>query len=249
MDWRDTGILLSARRHGESAMIIDVFTPERGRHAGVVRGGASRKVSPILQPGAQLDLVWRARLEDHLGSFSVELQRSRAAIAMQNRITLAGMNAALSLLACLLPEREAHTDLYRQTQNLLDLLDQSELWPLAYLRWETALLEDLGYGLDLTCCAVTGSFEDLMYISPKSGRAVSTKGAGQWADRLLPLPAALKGEGEANNPDIAEALGATGYFLENKVAAQQIGRPLPQARARFVDLLSRKPQNETSRSA
>ncbi|WP_299790888.1 DNA repair protein RecO [uncultured Marivita sp.] len=240
MDWRDTGILLSSRRHGESAMIIDVFTPERGRHAGVVRGGASRKIAPILQPGAQLDLAWRARLEDHLGSFTVELQRSRAAIAMQNRTTLAGLNAALALLAYVLPEREAHPKLYAHTQNLLDLIDQSELWPLAYLRWEAALLDDLGYGLDLTCCAVTGSTDDLMYISPKSGRAVSAKGAGDWADRLLPLPDALKGEGAAEDADIATALAATGYFLEHKLAAEQIGKPLPAARARYIDLLARK---------
>lgn len=220
-------------------MIIDVFTPERGRHAGVVRGGASRKIAPILQPGAQLDLVWRARLEDHLGSFTVELRRSRAAIAMQHRIILAGMNAALALLAFVLPEREAHPNLYTHTQNLLDLLDQTELWPLAYLQWETALLEDLGYGLDLSACAVTGSTDNLIYISPKSGRAVSAEGAGAWVDRLLPLPAALKGEGTASNAEIADALAATGYFLEHKLAAEQVGKPLPQARARFIDLLAR----------
>jgi DNA repair protein RecO (recombination protein O) len=240
MDWRDTGILLSSRRHGESAMIIDVFTPERGRHAGVVRGGASRKVAPILQPGAQLDLSWRARLEDHLGSFTVELQRARAAIAMQDRKTLAGLNAVLALLAFTLPEREAHPTLYAHTENLLDLLDQADLWPLAYLHWEVALLDDLGYGLDLTCCAVTGSTDDLAYISPKSGRAVSTKGAGDWADRLLPLPDALKGQGAADDADIAAALLATGHFLETKLAAGQIGKPLPQARARYLDLLTRR---------
>ena len=239
MDWRDTGILLSARPHGETSMIIDMFTPERGRHAGVVRGGASRKIAPVLQPGAQLDLVWRARLEDHLGSFTVELQRSRAAIAMQHRTMLAGMTATLALLAFVLPEREAHPVLYTQTQNLLDLLSEADLWPLAYLRWETALLEDLGYGLDLGSCAVTGATDDLIYISPKTGRAVSAKGAGAWADRLLPFPAALKGEGDGSNAEIAEALAATGYFLEHKIAAQQVGKPLPLARARFVDLLSR----------
>ncbi|MGJ8603293.1 MAG: DNA repair protein RecO [Marivita sp.] len=239
MDWRDTGILLSSRRHGESSMIIDVFTPDRGRHAGVVRGGASRRVAPILQPGAQLDLAWRARLEDHLGSFTVELQRSRAAIAMQNRLTLAGLNAALALLAFVLPEREPHPALYRQTQNLLDLLAETELWPLAYLRWETALLDDLGYGLDLSCCAVTGATEGLVYISPKSGRAVSAQGAGEWADRMLPLPDALKGEGTLTDIEIAAGLGTTGYFLETKLAAVQIGKPLPQARARYLDILSR----------
>jgi DNA repair protein RecO (recombination protein O) len=241
MDWRDTGILLNARRHGENAMIIDVFTPERGRHSGVVRGGASRKVAPILQPGAQLDLVWRARLEDHLGSFTVELQRSRAAIAMQNRISLAGLNATLALLAFVLPEREPHPVLYAQTQNLLDLLDQTELWPLAYLRWETALLDDLGYGLDLSACAVTGATDNLTYVSPKSGRAVSANGAGDWADRLLPLPDAFRDGGATENPDIAKALGLTGYFLEHKLAAVQVGKPLPEARARYIDLLNRVP--------
>lgn len=240
MDWRDTGILLSSRRHGESSMIIEVFTPAHGRHAGVVRGGASRKVAPILQPGAQLDLTWRARLEDHLGSFTVELQRSRAAIAMGDRLALAGMNTVLALLAFVLPEREAHPALYAQSQNLLDLLDQPDLWPLAYLRWETALLDDLGYGLDLTQCAVTGGTDDLIYISPKSGRAVSASGAGDWADRLLPMPEAFRTDGATGNADIVAALGTTGYFLEHKLAAGQIGKPLPPARARFIDLLSRR---------
>lgn len=240
MDWRDTGILLSTRRHGESAAIIDVFTPHHGRHAGVVRGGASRKIAPTLQPGAQLDLTWRARLEDHIGSFTVELQRSRAATVMQDRFALSGLNAVLALIAFCMPEREPHPDLYQRTQNLLDLLDQNELWPLAYLQWETALLDELGYGLDLSCCAVTGATEELVYVSPKSGRAVSAKGAGDWADRLLPLPDALKGQGHQTDADIGEALSTTGYFLQHKLAAQQIGKPLPQARARFLDALQRR---------
>ena len=214
MDWRDTGILLSSRRHGENAAIIDVFTPDRGRHSGVVRGGTSRKIAPILQPGAQLDLVWRARLEEHIGSFTVELQRSRAAIAMGDRLSLAGLNAVLALLTFALPEREAHADLYVRTQNLLDLLDNPNLWPLAYLQWELALLDDLGYGLDLRSCAVTGSTENLIYISPKSGRAVSAEGAGDWANRLLPFPAALKGTGDSD-ADILDALSTTGHFLDH----------------------------------
>lgn len=242
MDWRDTGILLSSRRHGENAMIIEVFTPEHGRHSGVVRGGASRKVAPTLQPGAQLDLTWRARLEDHIGSFTVELQRSRAAVAMGDRVALAGMNAVLALLAYALPEREAHPSLYAHTRNLLDLLDETDLWPLGYLRWETALLEDMGYALDLSTCAVTGATEGLVYVSPKTGRAVSGKGAGDWADRLLPLPAVLKGDGDGSDAEIVEALATTGYFLENKLALHQIGKPLPQARARFLDALSRRAQ-------
>lgn len=240
MDWRDTGILLSSNRHGETAAIIDVFTPEHGRHSGVVRGGASRRIAPILQPGAQLDVSWRARLEDHIGSYTVELERSRAAIAMQNRLALAGMNAVLALVAFSLPEREAHPELYARTQTLLDLLDQADLWPLAYLRWEQALLEDLGYGLDLSVCAVTGTAEDLVYVSPKSGRAVSAKGAGDWADRMLPLPDALAGKGDLADRDVLEALSITGYFLEHKLAVSQIGKPLPQARARFIDALGKR---------
>jgi DNA repair protein RecO (recombination protein O) len=165
---------------------------------------------------------------------------------MQNRTTLAGLNATLALLAFVLPEREAHPTLYAHTQNLLDLLDRTDLWPLAYLRWETALLDDLGYGLDLKCCAVTGSTDGLVYVSPKSGRAVSAQGAGEWADRLLPLPAALRDGGATETADIADALGLTGYFLEHKLAADQVGKPLPEARARYIDILNRAVSRPTS---
>ena len=193
MDWRGTAILLSVRRHGETSAIIDVFSEERGRHAGVVRGGTSRKIAPILQPGAQLDVAWRARLEDHIGAFTVEPVRSRAALVMGDRLALAGLNAVTGLLGFCLPEREAHRPLYRRTEQLLDLLGQNEVWPLAYLRWEVALLEEMGFGLDLGRCAVTGATEDLIYVSPRSGRAVSRAGAGDWAERLLPLPDVLRG--------------------------------------------------------
>ena len=175
MDWRDQGILLSVRRHGETSAIIDTFTASHGRHAGVVRGGTSRRIAPILQPGAQLDLSWRARLEEHLGSFTVEPLRSRAAAAMSGRLALAGLNAVVSLLSFCLPEREPHPRLYKQSEQLLDLLGQDEIWPLAYLRWELALLDALGFGLDLSACAVTGASDDLVYVSPRSGRAVSLR--------------------------------------------------------------------------
>ncbi len=239
MEWRDQGILLSARRHGETSAIIEVFTPTHGRHAGVVRGGTSRKIAPILQPGAQLDLTWRARLEDHIGAFTVEPVRSRAATAMGGRLSLAGLNAVTALLRFALPEREPHLPLYRRTEALLDLLGQDALWPLAYLRWELALLEELGYGLDLSCCAVTGSVEDLAYVSPKSGRAVSRAGAGEWAARLLPLPDVLRGLGDAEDAQIADGFRTTGYFLEAHLAADLGGKPLPEARARFVEAFSR----------
>lgn len=237
MDWRDTGILLSIRHHGETSAIVEAFTPGHGLHAGVVRGATSRKLGPVLQPGAQLDLHWRGRLEEHLGAFTVELQRSRAAQAMGSRLALAGLNATCALLAFCLPEREVHAGLYRRTEQLLDLLGQDEVWPLAYLRWELALLEDLGYGLDLTACAVTGATEGLVYVSPRSGRAVSHAGAGDWADRLLPLPEVLLGRGAAEDADIVSGLALTGYFLGEKLAPALGDRPLPPARARLLDRL------------
>ncbi|MDU9002789.1 DNA repair protein RecO [Sedimentitalea todarodis] len=237
MEWRDHGILLTMRRHGETAAIIDVFTEEHGRHAGVVRGGASRKIAPVLQPGAQLDLLWRARLEDHIGSYQVEPLRSRAAAAMSGRMALAGLNAVTSLLSFCLPEREAHGALYKRSEQLLDLLGQNEVWPLAYLRWELALLDDMGFGLDLSSCAATGVTDGLIYVSPKSGRAVSRAGAGQWADRMLPLPPILRGEGDASDDEILQALGTTGYFLKERLAPALGNKPPPEARLRFVEVL------------
>ncbi|MDK3072098.1 DNA repair protein RecO [Sedimentitalea sp. JM2-8] len=239
MEWRDHGILLTSRRHGETSAIIDVFTRAHGRHSGVVRGATSRKIAPILQPGAQLDLLWRARLEDHIGAFTVEPVRSRAAAALSGRLALAGLNAVTALLAFCLPDREAHRDLYQRTEQLLDLLGQNDIWPLAYLRWELALLEEMGFGLDLATCAVTGSTEDLVFVSPKSGRAVSRGAAGAWANRMLALPPVLRREGTAPDPEVAEALATTGYFLEHRLAPSLGHRPLPDARARFLEVFSR----------
>lgn len=240
MEWRDQGILLRMRRHGEGSAIVDMFTAEHGRHAGVIRGGASRKMAPILQPGAQLDLLWRARLEDHLGSYQAELMRSRAGAALSGRLALAGLNAVTGLLAFCLPDREPHPDLYLRSERLLDLLGQDEIWPLAYLQWEMALLEELGFGLDLSCCAVSGALDELIYISPKSGRAVSRVSAGEWADRLLPLPAVMRGEGEAGTAEILQGLSTTGFFLEHRLAPSLGNTPLPEARGRFLDVLTRQ---------
>ncbi|MCW8842244.1 MAG: DNA repair protein RecO [Rhodobacteraceae bacterium] len=239
MDWRDEGIVLSRRKHGETSVILDVFTPEHGRHAGVVRGGTSRKMTPILQPGAQVDVTWRARLEAHIGSFTVEPVRSRAA-ALSDRMALAGLNAVTGLLSFCLPEREAYPALYRRSEQLLDLLGQGEVWPLGYLHWEQALLEELGFGLDLSACAVTGATEGLCYVSPKSGRAVSGQGAGEWADRLLPLPPCLLGRGDVSDQDILTALQTTGYFLEHRVAPELGHKPLPEVRGRLMDVFSRR---------
>ena len=240
MDWREEGALLTVRRHGESAAIIEVFTEGHGRHAGVVRGGASRRIAPVLQPGAQLDVAWRARLEDHIGSFTVEPVKSRAAEAMSGRLPLAGLNAVTALLAFALPERAPYPLLYRRTVGLLDMIGADPLWPAAYLLWERALLDEMGFGLDLSACAVTGAAGSLAYVSPRTGRAVSAAGAGDWADRLLPLPPALLGEGEGAPEEVRAALRTTGHFLETRLAPHLGDRPLPEARRRFLDALERE---------
>ncbi|MEM1129270.1 MAG: DNA repair protein RecO [Pseudomonadota bacterium] len=239
MEWRDQGALLTTRRHGENGVIIEVFTAEHGRHAGMVRGGSSRRMAPVLQPGAQLDLTWRARLDDHLGTFAVEPLRGRAAALLSDPLALAGLNAVCGLLSYCLPERACYPDLYARTQSMLDLLSATPAWPLAYLQWEMALLDEMGFGLDLSACAVTGRSDGLAYVSPRSGRAVTEEGAGAWADRLLPLPPVMLGAGAADNGEIARALRTTGHFLETHVTARSQGAPLPPARARLTDLLMR----------
>lgn len=233
-------MLLAMRRHGESGAIAEVLTEGRGRHAGLVRGGGGRRMAPILQPGAQLDVTWRARLEEHLGTFAVEPVRGRAAALMGDRAGLAGLAAVTALAAFALPERQACPAFYRQTVAVLDLIGQAEVWPLAYLRWEVALLAETGYGLDLSICAATGAREDLAFVSPRSGRAVSRQGAGAWADRLLPLPAALRGEGAGELREVRAGLETTGHFLERRLAPALGDRPLPTARARLLEALARR---------
>ena len=231
MEWRGQGVLLSVQRHGESAAIIEVFTEQFGRHAGVVRGGASRKLAPILQPGAQLDVEWRARLQEHLGAFRVEPIKSRAALLMDDRSALAGLNAICGLLKFALPEREAHPRLYAATLNILDLLNVDDDWPKAYLAWELLLLEDLGYGLDLRTCAVTNAPDGLEFVSPKTGRAVSREGAGEWAGKLLAYP---------DPNDLSPALHTTGFFLDHWLARAIGDRTLPEARSRLLARLAKE---------
>lgn len=239
MEWRDQGTVLAVRRHGETSVILEVLTPEHGKFVGVVRGGTSRKLAPILQPGAELSLTWRARLEQHIGAFTVEPIRTRAALVLDDRLALAGLNAITALLSFCLPEREPHKPTYITSTTLLDLLSRTDAWPLAYLRWEAELLDEMGFGMDLRRCAVTGSRDDLIYVSPKTGRAVSREGAGEWANRLLPLPQCLLGQSSVTDEEILQGLVTTGYFLENRLAVSLGDRKLPAARQRLIDLLSR----------
>jgi len=238
MQWRDEGAILAVRRHGETSAIIEVFTEGHGRHAGIVRGGVSRRMTPVLQPGTQIDVTWRARLESHLGTFTVEPLRSRAGGTLGDRLALAGLNAVCALLKFALPERETHPALYQRSIALLDLLDTTDVWPLAYLRWELALLEELGFGLDLTNCAATGSREDLAYVSPRTGRAVSRAGAGVWADQLLPLPPCLLGQSPVSDGEILAGLRTTGHFLNTRLMPSLGNAPLPPARQRLIDRLT-----------
>jgi DNA repair protein RecO (recombination protein O) len=238
MEWREEGILIGVRRYGENSVIVEIFFENRGRHLGVVRGGSSRRLNPILQLGNDLDAHWKARLEEHLGSFSVDLVKSRASSIMMDRFALSGLSSICSLLNFTLPERENHVKLFENTRNLLNLLTSKTDWLLNYLHWEMVLLEELGFGLDLSQCAVMGSTNNLNYISPKSGSAVSMEGAGDWSKRLLPLPRSLLGFDE-NIEDKIQGLNVTGYFLENKVAPALGNRKIPAARGRFIELLKK----------
>lgn len=248
MEWRDQGAVLSVRQHGENSAILEVFTPSHGRHAGIVRGGAGRRLAPVLQTGAQLDLTWHARLEDHLGVFTVEPLRSRAAGVMGDALALAGLSAVCGLLAHALPERAVYPRLYARSVTLLDLLGVTSAWPLAYLQWELLLLEEMGFGLDLSACAVTGGTTDLGYVSPRTGRAVSRTGAGDWASRLLPLEPCMIGQGDGHNAEIARALVTTGYFLERHLPSRYAGQPLPAARGRLIDRLARYSETSSTNS-
>lgn len=237
MDWRADGILLAVRRHGEASAIVELFMAEHGRHLGVVRGGASRKMAPLLQVGAQLDATWRARLSDHIGSYTVELIKGRAADVMEDRVALAGLSSVCALLSFILPERAAYPGLYARTLAVLDGLG-AERWAEAYLGWEMALLTEMGFGLDLSQCAVSGVTQDLAFISPRTGRAVSRAAAGQWEARLLPLSPALEGMASGVE-DVLAGLAVTGHFLEVHLARSLGDKPLPAARQRLIDTLDR----------
>lgn len=235
MEWRDEGILLRVRRHGEAGAIIEAMTIDHGRHCALVRGGANGKVAAILQPGAQLSLEWSARLAEHLGTFKVDLIRSRAAQIMERRPALAALNAFSALLIEFLPEREPNEFMYRATFDLVEALgDDNPYWPILYAHWELSLLDALGFGLDLTSCASTGTHDDLAYVSPRSGRAVCRSAGGPFADRMLPLPRFLIRPARPSMGDVREALRMTGYFLEKWVCPQFDVKGLPQARARLV---------------
>jgi len=229
MDWRDDGIVLSARRHGENALIVNLLTREHGRHSGLVRGGASARNRGLYQPGNRLAAHWRARLSEHLGNFTCELQKAWAASLLHEAQPLLALSAATALLDSALPERAPVPDLFESLEGLIESLSRDG-WRERYVRWEMALLTELGFGLDLSACAATGEAEDLIYVSPKSGRAVSAAAGRLYKDRLLPLPGFLLSDGDsATDIDFAAGLSLTGYFL-GKFVLGDSRNGLPAAR-------------------
>ena len=212
MEWTGEALLIGVRRHGESSVIAEAMVAGRGRCLGLVRGGRSTRLAPVLQPGNTIQLTWRARVEDQLGQFIVELLTARAAELVVDRTRL-----YLSQLVCehlrLLPERDPHDRLLGMALRLIDSPPDG----VALVQFELAVLEDLGFGLDLSQCAVTGTTEDLTHVSPKSGRAVSRAAAAPYLDRLLPLPSFLTTRGNASPHDVADALSLTSHFLQSRV--------------------------------
>ena len=240
MEWRDVGILLNTREHGESSAILDVLTSAHGRHAGIVRGARGSKFSAAMQPGAQLSVEWRARMEDHLGNYRIEPIKSRASMLMEDRTGLAAFNAMSALILQFVPEREADYDFYDATHELVeDLCTRPRGWPGSYAFWELVFLSAVGFGLDLDRCAATGTRRDLAYISPRTGRAVSRETGGPWADKLLPLAPFLTGDGTVTMAGVRSALYTSGWFLENRVCPAMERESLPEARDRLVRLFER----------
>jgi len=238
MQWRDEGILLWVRRHGETAAIIETLTLEHGRHSGLVHGGATKSHSAVLQPGAQVSLEWSARLAEHLGVFKVDLIRTRAGVLLTDRDKLAALNVISALLVQFLPDREPNTELYHQTLELMDVLASDKPdWPADYALWEVSLLRALGFGLDFRRCAATGISDDLVYVSPRSGRAVCRQAGGPYADKMLPLPDFLQGRGTPAIADVREALRMTGYFFQHWVCPAFEVKDVPASRIRLLRLL------------
>jgi DNA repair protein RecO (recombination protein O) len=238
VDFEDDAFVLSARAHGEAGAIVELLTATRGRYVAHVAGGASRRMKPFLQPGARVILRYRARVSEQLGSAMLEPVGEGPAALFDDPLALAGLSAAANVAAGALPEREAHPGAFFAFEALSNTLFNIDIWPAVYVRFEAGLLQELGFGLDLSKCAATGSTDDLIYVSPRTGRAVSRAAGAPYADRLLKLPPfLLSSQGGLADGDVGAGLDLTGHFLESFVFAV-MNRPLPPARVWLIDRLS-----------
>jgi DNA repair protein RecO (recombination protein O) len=249
MEWHDEGIVLSARPHGENAAVVTLLTASHGRHAGLVPGGQGRTAKPMLQPGNRVQAQWRARVIDQLGTYTLDLLGAQAALWLDAPEIIATIASACAVTEASLPERQPMPGVYAGLATLFALQD-ADLWAPVYIKYEMNLLQALGYGLDLTQCAVGGEAENLAYISPRTGRAVSREAGMPYHDKLFPLPAFLLGLGEWQAEHIVQGLEMTGHFLSRHVFANPYSRnliprdgDLPQSRQRLLDFYRKAVEN------
>lgn len=242
MEWTDEAFVLAARRHGEGAAVVQLLTLDHGRHAGLVHGGGSASKRAVVEPGNRVQASWRGRLPEHLGRLTLEVERPYAATLMDDPKRLAGLAAACAVAEIALPEREPHPALFQATAALFDSLAETveDVWPAVYIRWELGLLRELGFGLDLTACAATGQTDDLVYVSPRTGRAVSREAGEPYREKLLRLPGFLVPNPDTQlslaPDDVRDGIRLTGFFLARHVF-DPLNRPSPAARDRLTDLL------------
>jgi DNA repair protein RecO (recombination protein O) len=242
MHWTDEGIVIGVKRHGEANAILELMTREHGRHLGLVRGGFGSRMKPILQTGNSVSATWKARLDEHLGNYTVEPLRLRASNFFGAPHAIYGVSHLAALMR-LLPERDPHGSLYAELEALLEHLDDAANAAPGVARFELQLLSELGFGLDLEQCAATGTRDELDYVSPKSGRAVSREAGAPWADKMLRLPAFLREpETAPTGRDLADGFALTGFFLERHVLEPR-GLMLTDERAHFIAALLRGPRN------
>jgi DNA repair protein RecO (recombination protein O) len=238
MEWRDEGLIIGVRKHGEQSAIVEAMTRAHGRHLGLVRGGRSARFGATLQPGNTIGLVWRARLDEHLGAYAVEPLVLRAGRLMESAL-------ALAQLVRVLPERDPHEGVYETLSLIADALDDGALAPALVARFEAQILAECGFRLDLSRCAATGATEGLAFVSPRSGRAVSAEAGAPWRDRLLPLPAFLREgarlEARPSAGELADGFRLTGFFLARDLFAT-LGAPLPDSRAAFLAAMAKTQQ-------
>ncbi|MBN9319671.1 MAG: DNA repair protein RecO [Caulobacterales bacterium] len=237
MEWEDEAYVLAARAHGETGAIVDLLTETHGRFAAHIAGGASRRMKPMLQPGSRVIARYRARISEQLGAATLEPMGQGVGGLFDDPLALAGLAAAAAVVAQALPEREPHPGAFHAFEALISALEHPSVWPAVYVRFEAGLLDDLGFGLDLSKCAATGSLDDLVWVSPRTGRAVSRAAGEPYRDRLLALPPfLLLAQGGLASGDVGAGLNLTGHFLESFVFGP-LNRPPPPARVWLLDRL------------